>query len=66
MAEYITIDVYCKGCKKKIDQPSQADMELFRLGIPVHNIAVDPTCLDIVEEKYRDSVSDTNFEEMED
>ena len=63
MPEYITIDVYCKGCRKQILKPSDADMELFRLGIPVHN---DRICLDLVEEKYRDSVSDTNFEEMED
>lgn len=35
--KYIKIDVRCIGCKELIPKPSDADLELWRLGINVHN-----------------------------
>jgi len=34
------------GCKKLIEKPSDADMQLFRLGIRVHD---NDECVDLVE-----------------
>jgi len=35
--EEIVIEVRCHGCDRLIATPAEADMELFRLGIHVHD-----------------------------
>lgn len=37
MPDYEVFDVFCRNCKKKIEKPSDCNMELFRLGYPLHN-----------------------------
>jgi DNA-directed RNA polymerase subunit N (RpoN/RPB10) len=44
----IVVEVRCHGCGKLIAKPSDADMELFRLGVHVHNTQ---ECLDKAERK---------------
>ena len=48
MPDYITIDVHCVICKESI-KPSEADMELFRVGVPVHNVDTKPECQVLLE-----------------
>ena len=41
--DYIVVDVHCTICDESIS-PKEADMELFRIGVPVHNIATKARC----------------------
>ena len=55
MVKYIKIDVRCQGCRKLIDKPSDADAELMRLGLMIHN---NFDCEKLMEERLRENVSD--------
>lgn len=48
MVTYIKLDVRCVGCGELIATPSEADIELWRLGINVHQ---KDTCLAEAERK---------------
>lgn len=53
--EYMDIDVHCMICKESI-KPSETDMELFRLGFPVHNEQTKPECVTALEAQLREEV----------
>ena len=44
----IEFNVRCLGCEKMIARPSEADMELFRQGLRVHN---DNDCREMLAAK---------------
>jgi len=50
MATEITLEVRCMGCGELIARPSDADMEMFRLGINIHN---NDACAEGAELKLR-------------
>jgi hypothetical protein len=39
------VEVRCLGCKELIERPSEADMDLFRIGIRIHDRAA---CFELV------------------
>lgn len=44
----IAVEVRCYGCGEQILKPADSDMELFRLGVPVHQ---RPSCLERANDK---------------
>lgn len=44
-ADTIVLDVTCMGCYQAIETPSDADMELFRMGFRIHD---DDNCYQLM------------------
>ena len=36
MVEDIDMSPLCVGCEERVEKPSDCDIELFRVGVPVH------------------------------